>query len=231
MESSNGTVQPRVVAGPPIGMIVREKTRAYLTAFPYRVEAAGCDPAVELPESREDPVFSADGAYMVAVEGIDMGVVVRSAADGAQISRFGGMDDAETPLKVNFVTFSPLGSHVLAWSRAVNGIAAPNLVVYKTMTGEKVAAFHQKTFNQDFWPTVQWSDDETIAARTVSNTIHFFDGRNIPGGVTSKLHLPGITSFVLSRGDAPYKVATFTSGKTGAPGRIAVFQHPDQGGE
>jgi translation initiation factor 2A len=231
MATTNGAAKSVAVAGPPLAMIVREKTRAYLTPFPYDAATAGSDPAVELPESREDPVFSADGAYMVAVETADACVVVRRAIDGSEVARFGGLADSETPLKVNFVTFSPLGTHVLAWARSANSTAAPNLVVYKTVSGEKLAAFHQKTFNQDFWPTVQWSDDESFAARMVSNTIQFFDGSNVGGGVASKLHLPGVTSFALSQGSAPSTVASFTAGKSGAPGRIAVFQHPAEGGE
>jgi translation initiation factor 2A len=218
------------VEGPPLAILVREKSRAYLTPFPYDVGSEGA-PGASLPEMRDDPDFSADGSMFVGIEGVEQKVVIRTAGDGNVVTEFGGELDKITPLKVNFVCFSPKASYVLAWARPVRGVDVPNLVLYDTRSGAHVTAFHQKTFHKDFWPTLQWSDDETVAARMVSNTIHFFGGANIGSAPTGKLHIPDISSFVLSRGPAPYAVAVFVAGKTGGPGRISVHQHPDQGGE
>lgn len=219
-----------LVAGPPLSLVVREKFRSYVTPFPYDVGTEGGEDAA-IPEMREDAVFSPDGATFVGVEGTGQRVVVRNAVTGKEVVSFGGAEDADLPLKFNFVTYSPKGSFVLAWARTVVGSSLPNLVVCDAVTGEKVTAFHQKNFNRDFWPSVQWSDDETVAARSVTNTIHFFDGKDLGAGMKSKLHVEGVTGFALSKGAAPYTVACFAAGKSGGPGRISLFQSPDAGGE
>lgn len=226
MAATNGVP---VVEGPPLSLLIREKTRAYITQFPYEIGQEGKEDRL-LPEVRDDPDFSHDGSLFVGVEGSDAKVVVRNATDGSTVSEFGGENDADTPLRVNYVKFSPLASHVLTWARPASGVSVPSLVLYETKTGSRVSAFHQKTWNKDYWPTVQWSDDETVAARAVTNTIHFFDGKAIGKGLVGKLHIPDVSSFVLSRGPAPYHVAVFASGGGGGPSRFALYQHPADGG-
>lgn len=218
------------VAGPPLSLVVREKFRSFVAPFPYEVGAEGGDDSL-IPDMREDAVFSPDGSTFVGVEGTAQRVVVRNSFTGKEVVSFGGADDTSLPLKFNFVAYSPKGSFVLAWARAVAGSLQPNLVVCSAVSGEKVAAFHQKNFNRDFWPSVQWSDDELVAARSVTNTIHFFDGTDLGAGMKSKLHVEGVTGFALSKGAAPYTVACFAAGKSGAPGRISLHQCPDAGGD
>jgi translation initiation factor 2A len=221
---------PLTVDGPPLALLVREKARAYITPFPYEIGTEST-PDSSLPEMRDDPDFAADGSMFVGIEGTEQKIVVRSSSDGKIITEFGGEHDQTTPLKVNFACFSPKASHVLAWARPVHSVNVPNLVLYNVGSGAPVASFHQKSFHKDFWPTLQWSDDETVAARMVTNTIHFFDFANAGSAPTSKLHIPDVKSFVLSRGPPPYVVSVFVAGKTGGPGRISVHQHPDLGGE
>jgi translation initiation factor 2A len=228
--ATNGAAHPVVAAGPPLSLVVREKHRAYVAPFPYTVGTEG-SPTALLPETREDVVFSADGSAFVGVEGVEQSIVVRDSITGAVVCKYGGADDEALPLKFNFVTFSPKGTCVLAWARPVPGSSQPNLVVCEARTGKTITTFFQKTFHLDHWPSLQWSDDEAVAARSVSNTVHFFDGADLAAGPTSKLHIPGVTGFALSRGPAPHSVSCFVAGKSGSPGRISLFQHPDQGGE
>ncbi len=178
-----------------------------------------------------DVEYDPTGAYFASIEGESHSVFVRDATSGAVISNFGGLADTETPLKVNFLTFSPRGTYVLTWARPMPGVSVANLVVYKAATGERMAAFFQKVFHKDFWPTVQWSDDESIAVRAVTNTLHFFPGDKLGQAPTSKIGIPGVTKCELSRGSAPYTVAVFISGAAGSPGKFALYRHPDQGGE
>ena len=212
----------------PLGLLVREKTRAYITQFPYQL-GTEC-PNESLPEAREAE-FDPTGQYFVSIETTDQVAVIRSATTTEEISHCGGLQDNETPLKINFATFSPLGTYLLTWSRPVDGVSVPNLVIYNCKTGEKLAAFHQKIFHIGLWPTIQWSDDESIAARSVTNTIHFFKGNDLSASPVAKLGIPGVSKFALSHGSAPYTIAAFCAGTKGAPGRIATFKHPDEGGE
>ena len=144
---------------------------------------------------------------------------------------FGGLKDEATPLKINFAIFSPLGTFVLTWARPVQGVNVPNLVVYNARSGERMAGFYQKTFHIDFWPSVQWSDDESIAVRCVTNTIHFFPGDKLGEAPTGKIGVTGIAKCELSKGSAPYTVAAFIAGSKGSPGKFALYKHPDQGGD
>lgn len=212
---------------PDLGLLIREKTRAYLAPLPYEVgtECSG----ESLPEAREAE-FSPTGEVFAAIEGTDGKVVIRDGSSGQQLVTCGGLKDADTPLKINFATFSPKGGYLLTWSRPVEGVSVPNLVVYEVKTGKHMAAFFQKTFHLGFWPSIQWSDDESIAVRSVTNTIHFFKGNKLHEPPTSKLGIKGVSKFALSHGSAPYTIAAFMPGAKGAPGRIATFKHPDEGG-
>lgn len=221
-------MSPKPAAPPALGLLVREKSRAYVTPFPYTV-GTEC-PGESLPEAREAD-FSPTGEVFVSIEGAELAAVIRDATTGEQIASCGGLNDPHTPLKINFATFSPLGSYLLTWSRPVIGVSVPNLVVYQVRSGERVAAFHQKLFHIGVWPSIQWSDDEAIAARSVTNTIHFFEGDKLSEPPCAKLGIPGISKFALSHGAAPYTIAAFIPGVKGAPGRIATYKHPDEGGE
>lgn len=226
--SSETTNPLETVETRPLRLLIREKNRAYVTQFPYDegTEAQG-EP---LPEMK-DGEFSPTGEHIVGIEGEDFAAVIRDGTTGKVTVSCGGLKDSDTPLKVNFATFSPRGSYLLAWSRPVADVAAPNLVIYRVATGERMAAFHQKLFHVAHWPSIQWSDDESIAARSVTNTIHFFKGDMLHQAPSAKLGIPGVSNFALSHGSAPYTIASFVSGKSGSPGRIATFKHPDEGGE
>lgn len=213
---------------PPLGLLVREKTRAYVTPFPYTVgeECAGDS----LPEAREAE-FGPTGAVFVSIEGEELAAVIRDSATGEKLVSCGGLKDKDTPLKISFATFSPRGSYLLTWSRPVDGISVPNLVIYDVKSGNRLAGFYQKVFHLGLWPSIQWSDDESIAARSVTNTIHFFKGNELEKPPCAKLGIPGVSKFALSHGTAPYTIAAFIPPTKGAPGRIGTFKHPDEGGE
>lgn len=213
---------------PFLSLLIREKSRAYVTPFPYTVGTEGTEDS--LPEAREAE-FSPTGQVFVSIEGPNVAAVIRDSNTGEILVSCGGLQDTETPLKVNFATFSPRGSYLLTWSRPVDSVSVPNLVVYQVKTGERMAGFHQKAFHVGHWPSIQWSDDESIAARSVTNTVHFFEGDKLNGQPSTKLGIPGISKFALSHGKAPYTVGVFIAGTKGAPGRIAVYKHPDEGGE
>lgn len=212
----------------PLGLLVREKTRAYVTPFPYDVGTAGSGES--LPEAR-DAVFSPTGDCFVSIEGATQDAVLRDAVTGNILRSCGGLEDPDTPLKIHFTAFSPRGTYLLAWSRPVVGVSVPNLVIYRVATAERMAAFHQKVFHVGYWPSIQWSDDESIASRNVTNNVHFFKGDELHLPPYAKLNIPGVTKFALSKGAAPYTIAAFIGGTKGAPARIATYKHPDEGGE
>lgn len=219
---------PSLSAPPPLSLLVREKFRAYVTPFPYTV-GEECT-SESLPEAREAE-FSPTGEVFVSIEGQELAAVIRNSSTGEKVVSCGGLSDRDTPLKINFATFSPRGSYMLTWSRPVEGISVPNLVIYEVASGKRMAGFHQKVFHIGHWPSIQWSDDESIAARSVTNTIHFFKGHELEKPPCAKLGIPGVSKFALSHGPAPYTIAAFVAGTKGAPGKIATYKHSDEGGD
>lgn len=212
----------------PLGIYMRSKHGTFLTKFPYNTEETS--PGVKLPDTGFAE-FSPTGDHFVIIEDELGAAIIHTADEGKAVATCGGMEDPETPLRNNFATFSPRGTYLLTWARPVAGKSVPNLVIYSVASGERLAAFHQKNFHKDGWPSIQWSDDEKIAARSVTNTIHFFNGDQLNQAPVAKLGIPGVSSFSLSRGSSPYHIAALIPGSSGAPGRIAMFKHPDEGGE
>ncbi len=57
-------------------------------------------------------------------------------------------------------------------------------------------------------PTVQFSEDESIACRLVTNEVHFFDGHDFAKGIVDRLRLSGIDGVQLSS-SPPSHIATY----------------------
>lgn len=212
----------------PLGIYIRSKHGTFLTEFPYNTEEPS--PGVKLSDAGFAE-FSPTGDHLVTIEDEMGAAVIYTADEGKVVASCGGMNDSETPLRNNFAIFSPRGTYLLTWARPIAGQSVPNLVIYSVASGKRLAAFHQKMFHKDGWPSVQWSDDEEIAARSVTNTIHFFKGDHLDQAPIAKLGIPGVSTFSLSSGPAPYHIAALIPGSGGAPGRLAMFKHPDEGGE
>lgn len=220
--------EPATTETRPLGLYIRAKAGTFLTKFPY--DADDSSPGIVLPDA-SFAEFSPTGDHIVTIEEATGSAVVRTADTGEVVATCGGAEDSETPLRINFATFSPLGTYLLTWARPVAGTSIPNLVIYSVSTGKRLAAFHQKVFHKDDWPTIQWSDDETIAARAVTNTIHFFPGDQLDQPANAKLGITGISTFALSRGAAPYYISGLIPGSKGAPGRLVLYRHPNENGE
>ena len=54
----------------------------------------------------------------------------------------------------------------------------------------------------------QWSDDESLCARNVTNEVHFYEGRNF-STIACRLQVPGLAGFALSPGQAPYRLTIY----------------------
>ncbi|CAN8075999.1 unnamed protein product [Agarophyton chilense] len=228
MASPNQTKQESVHSRP-LAVLVREKTRAFVDHFPFQ-EGIRSEQRRSLPESR-DSQFAPHGDYFFSIEGENQAAVVRDSVTAHVNSSCGGLGDEQTPLKVNFAAFSPRGTYLLTWCRPVSGVSVRNLVVYNAKTGQRLGGFHQKVFHAGFWPTIQWSDDESVAAHCVTNNVHFYKSNDLEKPPYAILRVPGISKFALSPGPAPYTIATFMPSLRGSPGKICIFKHPDEGGE
>lgn len=214
--------------------------------LPYReptdVTVSDAPAAVTLPPSTTDVIFSADGALALSIEGADCRAVVRSTTTGAEVSHFGGTADTAAPGKVSVVAFSPSATAVLVWCRPAQAHlsqeAFPNLCVYRVADGARVAAWHQKLFDREKWPYVQWSNDETVAARLTKAEICFYDTTG-PEAAPPAIGKPpyarhrvaGAGAFRIAPTGA--HVAAFVPAGASSPGRLMLFAVPTpaRGGE
>lgn len=225
-------------------ILLRKSTGTSILPFrePSDVPASDSPAPVSLPPSTTDIIFSSDGALALSIEGADCRGVVRSTATGAEVSHFGGTADTTAPGKVSVVAFSPSATAVLAWCRPAQAHlsqeAFPNLCVYRVADGARVAAWHQKLFDREKWPYVQWSDDETVAARLTKAEICFYDTTG-PEAAPPAIGKPpyarhrvaGAGAFRLAPTGA--HVAVFVPAGASSPGRLMLFvvPKPARGGD
>jgi translation initiation factor 2A len=162
-------------------------------------------------------LFSADGRLLACVGAADVTIydtmsnaVVRTIACPGTIATH----------------FSP-GATFLSTYQKANASGAgdeKNLSVWRVATGEKVYACFQKSFQSAFWPYLQFSDDDAVACRAVTNEVHFFRTDDFETRAT-RLRVPQIALGKLSPGPSP-AVATFVPEKKGIPGSVSVFPPP-----
>ncbi|OBZ80975.1 Eukaryotic translation initiation factor 2A, partial [Choanephora cucurbitarum] len=130
--------------------------------------------------------------------------------------------------KANVIDFwlSPQGSYLATWerpSKAENGAANNNLIIWDAKTGQDIAAFVQKAQNN--W-NFQWTDDEKYCARMVTNEVQFWESKNIGKAVWARLKHEGMVQFSLSPGKSP-AVAIFIPEKNGAPAIVRMYSIPN----
>lgn len=128
--------------------------------------------------------------------------------------------------------FSPLATYIITWQRPSKdetGNATKNLKVWRTLLAEGeteesravVGEFVQR--NQTGW-NLQYTHDERLCARTVTNEVQFYESDNL-GAVWNKLRVEGVQDFALSPGKN-HSVAVFIPAKKGSPATVKVFQVP-----
>lgn len=81
--------------------------------------------------------------------------------------------------------------------------------VWSVATGELETKFFAK--RHDGWQP-QWTDDEATCARTVTNELQFYDGKDLKSGVKTRAILKNIAHFKLAPGGGPCKFAAFIPG-------------------
>jgi translation initiation factor 2A len=111
--------------------------------------------------------------------------------------------------------FSPRGTYIITWQRPAkdeDGNATKNLKVWLTIDpnagaeGERsaVGQFVQKS--QTGW-NLQYTYDEALCARAVTNEIQFYESNDL-STVWNKLRIEGVTDFAVSPGKN-HSVAVF----------------------
>jgi translation initiation factor 2A len=121
------------------------------------------------------------------------------------------------------VSISPSSTYVIIWEKpgqTAGGEATKNLKIFRVKDGELLASFVQK--HPANWAP-QWSDDEEVMARNVTNEIQFYNGHDLGSGIQSKLFLQNLSTFSLSPGKSPCRIVAFVPENKGAPAMVRLY--------
>jgi len=167
--------------------------------------------------SASQTVFSSDGRLLACI--------LQSVVEIYDTSKYSLLQSIPVPGTVA-VHFSGAASYLVVCQRANFSGAkdGKNLSVWELSTGVMVFSCFQKTFNKNDWPTLQFSSDETVACRVVSNEVHFF----CPSDLNPKhkrLRIPDVFSVKLSPGKQS-KLVAFVPELRGQPGNVQLYNLP-----
>lgn len=190
-----------------------------------------------LPPTESSVCLSDDGKILAVPNEASLDLF--HVREGASLIKFHSI-----PCKAHSVQFSPRNSFIVIWQRPENMETenTPNLGVWDLRPGSfssdchppHITFFQKKPFLDS--PYIHWTHDEFVAARLVSNEVHFFDGFDLSSGITSKLRLEKVTmvSFapVLRDATAPKKTYKFLaycpgSAKKSQPSSVTMYRYPD----
>jgi translation initiation factor 2A len=101
--------------------------------------------------------------------------------------------------------------------------------LYALPTGAVAFSLHQKQFTRDKWPSLQWSDDESVLMRLVANEVQLFSPAAF-GDPPRRLRVPALSAASLSPGPQPV-VAAFVPEAKGAPASLRIYALPAPGAE
>ena len=96
-----------------------------------------------------------------------------------------------------------------------------NLTVWKISSGRVIFSCFQKIFNKNDWPTFQFTSDETVACRVVTNEVHFFRLSDL-NPQPKRLRIPNVFSIKVSPGHLS-KVIAFVPELKGLPGNVQLY--------
>ncbi|KAH6937865.1 hypothetical protein HPB50_004705 [Hyalomma asiaticum] len=131
--------------------------------------------------------------------------------------------------KTLYLEFSPKGSILCTWEQytgSKDSQELPNMFVYDIKSKKCLRSFVQK--KQSSWQP-QWSDDESICARSMNNEVHIYESNNFET-FCHKIHLQKLAEFSLAPGDKPHHIACHVPGTKGQPSFVRAFRHPNYEG-
>ena len=205
----------------------RDGLRAFMGPLTWTPESGLPNPCVSVEEgnqlnaaasgrskARLAPVYSPSGDKLAVIREEGQTLALFCAVSGRELGQVPSVD-------VQSVSFSPRGTYLVTWSRPTkgkeDGSIDGNLKVWTvsslTTAGsaapEPVAAYSQKTFKKDM---LQWTDDEAICCRMVTNEVHVHAGSH-SGAMLGKIRHAGATQF---------KVAPLSAAAGGCT--VGIFQ-------
>ena len=174
---------------------------------------------------RLSPLYSPDGSVVCIVREAGLPLCLHESVSGHKVGEISCLD-------AQSVDFSPRGTFLVTWSRAVKGTAEEasegNFRVWRVSDGSLLVAYSQKTQKRD---ALQWTLDEQLCLRCVTNEINVMTGNDLRP--LAKIHHKGVTQFrvspTLSSAPGCCNVAVFTPEGGGKPARASLYHYPGIG--
>lgn len=146
------------------------------------------------------------------------------------------MYDAQTEAKVvdlgqgeaavQAVCFSPRSSFLQVFHKPSGADGDKNLRLYALPCATLALSLAHKTFTRDRWPVLQWSEDEAVLMRCVTNEVHLYTQTDFHSAQPSRrLRVPGITAASISPGPVPW-IGAFVPEAKGAPASLRIYALP-----
>ncbi|KAH0453799.1 hypothetical protein IEQ34_018123 [Dendrobium chrysotoxum] len=122
---------------------------------------------------------------------------------------------------VSASTLSPCGTFIQTFQKSTTP-QEKNVVLWLIENGAAVYQHFQKNMTKTTWPAIQFSSDESIACRMVTNEIQFLDGKDFTKGIIYRLRVPGVMAIELSKTPGSH-IAAFVAESKGVPASVQIF--------
>ncbi|KAL1194099.1 Eukaryotic translation initiation factor 3 subunit B [Cardamine amara subsp. amara] len=157
--------------------------------------------------------FSVDGSKLMAMK--SDGII--SIYDSTTLREVRSFNIAN----VTAAELSPCGTYLQTFQKPTTP-QEKNVSLWKIETGDLAHNHYQKSITKTTWPSIRFCPDESSACRLATNEVQFFDPKDFSKGITSRIRVPGVAAFELSKTPASH-VAVFVPESKGSPGSAQIF--------
>ncbi|XP_010428226.1 PREDICTED: eukaryotic translation initiation factor 2A [Camelina sativa] len=157
--------------------------------------------------------FSVDGSKLMAMKS-DGIISIYNSSSLTEVRSF-------TIANVTAAELSPCGTYLQTFQKPTTP-QEKNVSVWNIETGDLAHSHYQKSITKTTWPSIRFCPDESSACRLATNEVQFFDPKDFSKGITSRIRVPGVAAFELSKTPASH-VAVFVPESKGSPGSVQIF--------
>eukprot|EP01127_Copromyxa_protea_P009110 TRINITY_DN2120_c0_g1_i1.p1 TRINITY_DN2120_c0_g1~~TRINITY_DN2120_c0_g1_i1.p1 ORF type:complete len:556 (-),score=141.74 TRINITY_DN2120_c0_g1_i1:40-1464(-) len=126
---------------------------------------------------------------------------------------------------VSHVSFSPKGTYVVTWTGSDKAQGKPNLILWRTATGEVIHSWAMK--RKQCWPMIQWCNDESVTSfMQQQGRVAFFLNNNFTEAPAHALAIGGMKQYWVSPSSQGFHIAAFVPVKGSTPGVMTVYKYP-----
>uniref|UniRef100_A0A0E0K253 Translation initiation factor beta propellor-like domain-containing protein n=1 Tax=Oryza punctata TaxID=4537 RepID=A0A0E0K253_ORYPU len=197
---------------PALDILVREPDGfSVWSGPPY---PTGSAPPVRLPKTAcSATYFSRDGSRLLAT-------VASASATVYDCRTLSVVRLFELP-GLLAAALSPAGTFLQTFQKS-SSPQEKNVTVWHVDTATALYQHYQKNMSKATWPMVQFSADESVACRMMTNEIQFFDPKDFTKGFVYKIRMPGIAAMQLASAPGSH-VAGFVPEAKGVPASVQIF--------